>query len=178
MNRKCLVVVIILLFIGTVVIPVNGQTIGKSAPRIHFNSYVKIEYDQQYVNHTFIREIAYAIPVNIGYRADVPPVLLHSNSWLFQLLINWILFRSFIAPSAIINVTTENVPSWAVIYPSSPTIFLPIDNEWTIASFVVIVIIHSQAPSGPFPFTLNAETPALHRINGYFISTNITITVQ
>ncbi len=181
------------MFIGVVVAPsVNSSAVETNLarrtsvlnssivalPLINFRSWVIIEYDKEYANQTFIRDYTYAIPANISYKVDVPSWLLNSHFLFFKLLKNWFLFGSFITPNMIVNISTENVPTWAEVYPSTPNILLPPFNEWTIINFTVIVIIHDQAPSGPFVFSLSAEALALHRINGYYINVSIPIIVQ
>jgi hypothetical protein len=194
MKRKCLAVGIILLFIGVAIAPGINLSVGKTEhtrrthflnnssltlPFINFNSWVKIEYDAEYVNQTeFIPNNAYMIPAKISFKVDVPNWLLHSYVSLFQLLKNWFLFHSLVIPNMIVNVSTENVPSWAEIFPSTSNILVSPTNEWTMTPFTLVLILHNQAPPGPFVFTLNAEAPALHRINGYYTNISIAITVQ
>jgi hypothetical protein len=198
MKRKCLAVGIILLFIGVTVAPSINSSIVKTEhtrrsyvidnspvvfPFINYNSYVIITYNTAYVNQTeFIPNNAYMIPANISYKIDVPYWLLHSIFFsrvvLFQMLKNWFLFGSIITPNMVINLSIENVPTWADIYPFPQNILGDQTNEWTIIPFTVVLIIHNQAPPGPFSFTLTAEALAHHRINGFLTSITIPITVQ
>jgi hypothetical protein len=203
MKRKCLAVGIILLFIGVAIAPSINSNVAKafndsshlnggntdlatrihfydSSPGrflfIHFNSYIILAYDKDYVNETtFTPGHAYAIPVQIGYRVAVPNWLLHYH---FRALKNWFLFHSFIAPNMIINVSAGNVPTWADIYPASPNIYVDIQNEFIVTTTTLVVSFETQAPPGPFHFSLNATAPALHRINGFFTTMNIAIVVQ
>ena len=179
MKRKCLAIGIILLFLGVVVAPSINISVVKASRIITFPSCISIEYDEEFVNQTeFIPDNAYIIPVSIGYRVWVPVFFFNSHFFLFALLKNWILFHSLIVPVMTINISVENAPLWTDIYPVTSDILVDIGNEYFIAKTNVMVVIHNQAPPGPFTFSLHAESPQLHRIEGYSISRSITITVQ
>ena len=201
--RKCLVVGIILLFFGIAITPsinfivvkasndTDVVTEGKadrtqrtsllyhSPVAVVFFKYpscIIIEYDEDSVNQTkFTSDIAYSIPLSIGYRVWVPDWIFNSS---FHFLRNWYLFHSLIPPMMPINLSVENVPTWATIYLSSANIFVDIRNEFYIVPTDLIVRIHNQAPPGPFTVSLIAEAPTIHRINRYVYNRNITITVQ
>jgi hypothetical protein len=206
--RKCLAVGIILVFFGIAIAPSINFTAMKAsndndlmkegkanhAKRTHFfdhspkallffnypfftyPSSIIIVYDEEYVNQTaFTANMAYSIPVSIGYRVWVPDWIFNSS---FPFLKNWYLFHSLIPPMMVINLTVENVPTWADIYLASPNIIVEITNEFRIIPDDVIVGIHNQAPKGPFTFSLHAEAAEIHRIVRYVCSRDITITVQ
>ena len=143
---------------------------------VQYPSCIMIEYDKDSVNQTkFISDIAYSIPLSIGYRVWVPDWIFNSS---FHFLRNWYLFHSLIPPMMPITLSVENVPTWADIYLSSTTIIVEIGNDFHRVPTDLIVHIHNQAPPGPFTVSLIAEAPAIHRINEYVNSRNITITVQ
>jgi hypothetical protein len=148
-------------------------------PIITFPSSIILEYDEEYVNDTmFNPDNAYSIPVFIGYRVWVPDFFFNPCCYLVRLINNWILFHSLIAPLMTINLSVEDAPSWADVYPVSSNIFLEISNDYFIVTTHLVVVLHNQAPPGSFTFSLHAESPQLHRIQGYLISRQITITVQ
>jgi len=200
--RNCLVVGIILLFAGMVVAPnINFSVVkasydddfilegveytqkidsnecsSKGFPWFTFKTYLIIEYDEEYVNQTtFTPGCAYLIPISIGYRADVPDWILHSLPWPLNW---WYLYHSIIAPMMIINLSVENVPNWTHIYITSSSIIMNIDNEFNMGRTDVLVSIPYYAPLGSFTFSVIAEAPGVHRINGCSMSRNITLTVQ
>ena len=145
-------------------------------PFIRFNSYIILRYDEGYINETtFTPDFAYAIPIQIGYKAVVPHWLLHPP---FQALKNWFLYRSIIAPNMVINMSTESTQPWAKIYPAAPNILVDIQNEFVMINSTVVLTLNVTAPPGPFVFTVTAQSLAIHRINGYFITMNIPILVQ
>ena len=87
-----------------------------------------IEYDEGSVDQTkFILDIAYSIPLSIGYRVWVPAWIFNSS---FHFLSNWYLFHSLIPPMMPITLSVENVPTWADIYFSSVNIIVEIGNEF------------------------------------------------
>lgn len=149
-------------------------------PILTYPSAIIVEYDEEYVNQTeFIPDNAYHIPVHVGYRVWVPEWLLHSYFNLFRLLKHWYLFGSFVVFPMMINLSVENEPVWADIFPVPSNVFISvISNEFFMQNCSVLVGIRTQAPPGPFTFCLKAEAPQVHRIQGYTTSTNITITIQ
>ena len=199
--RKWLVVGIILLFIGIAIAPSISFTVVKASndnvfikeeaqhaqrissneyfperfPWFTFKTYLIIEYDEEYVNQTtFTPGDVYSIPISIGYRADVPDWLL-SLPWPLNW---WYLYHSIIAPMMIINLSAENVPNWTHIYLAPPSIITNINNEFSMARTDAILGIPYYAPLGPFTFSVIAEAPGIHRINGCSMSRNITLSVQ
>jgi hypothetical protein len=153
----------------------NANTTPPFNPIITYPSAISITFNLDSVNHPLVREVAYSINGTIGYKVDVPDWLLNSNFWLLK---NWYLFHSFVSPMMIINLSTENVPTWARIYFSSPNLLINIDNVYQNTTTDLIVSIHNEAPSGPFTFNATAKTPQIHRIQSYTCSISITLTVE
>ncbi len=149
-------------------------------PILTYPSTIIVEYDEEYVNQTeFIPDNAYHIPIHVGYRVWVPEWLLHSYFNLFRLLKNRYLFGAFVVFPMMINLSVENVPVWADIFPSPPNVYISIiDNEFFMQNCSILLGLYTQAPPGAFTFCLRAEAPQVHRIQGYTTFTNITITVQ
>jgi hypothetical protein len=144
-------------------------------PIITYPSAISITFNLESVNHPLVREVAYSIAGTIGYKVEVPDWLLNSNFWLLK---NWYLFHSSVSPGMIINLSTENVPTWARIYFSSPNIIVAISNEYQTIPINLIVFIHDEAPSGPFTFNATAKTPQIHRIQSSTCTVSITLTVE
>jgi hypothetical protein len=143
---------------------------------ITFNSDIILTYNGTYVNNeTFTPGRAYAIPIQIGYRAEVPYWLLHYH---FRPLKNWFLFHSFIAPNMVINMSAKNTQPWAEVYPVVSNILTDIQNEYVFIPSTVILDLGMEAPQGPFVFSVTALAPAVHRINGFVTTMNIAIVVQ
>ena len=203
---KCLAVGIILLFVGVTIAPTINQSVVKASqeddlaeeeelnringalfsdypsfrpPIITFPSSISLQYDEDYVNNTvFHPDNAYGIPVFVGYKVWVPDSFFNPCCFLFRLINNWILFHSVIAPMMNITLSVKDAPSWTDIYPVSSNIFLEISNDYSDVTTNLIVVIHNQAPPGSFTFSLHAQSPQLHRIQGYEINRSITLTVQ
>ena len=152
------------------------------SPIITFPSCISIEYDEEYVNQTeFIPDVASLIKFTIGYKVDVPRWLLssHSDGYLIALLKKWIVFGSHVVYPMMINISVKNVPNWAEIYVLTPTVYISkYSNEFVTTLCDVVVTIQDEAPSGPFTFIIHAQSPQVHRIQGYSYSRNITVTVQ
>ena len=153
----------------------NANTTPPFNPIITYPSAINITFNLESVNHPLVREVAYSIGGTIGYKVDVPDWLLNSNFWLLK---NWYLFHSSVSPMMIINLSTENVPTWARIYFPWPNSLVNIDNVYQNISTVLIVFIHNEAPSGPFTFNATAKTPQIHRIQSSMYNVSITLTVE
>jgi hypothetical protein len=145
-------------------------------PLITFNSDIILTYNETYVNNeTFTPCRAYSIPIQIGYRAEVPYWLLHYH---FRPLKNWFLFHSFIAPNMVINMSAKSTQSWAMVYPVVSNILTDIQNEYVFIQSTVIVDLGVEAPQGPFVFSVTAQTLTMHRINGFETTMTIPIMIQ
>jgi hypothetical protein len=198
--KKILALGVILLFIGVAVAPSINQSVVKAfddsglvndgkaylvkrtpfwSPFITYPSLISIEIDPESLNQTFIPDDAYLIRGFIGYKVVVPCWLLESNFNICRLLKTWYLFGSFVVYPIMIHMSAENVPTWADIVFLTPDIYIgDYSNEFVTSHFDVVVVIHNQAPPGPFIFSLYAEAPQVHRIQGVTCHVSIIITVQ
>jgi hypothetical protein len=177
MKQNRVVLGIIFLFIGMIIAPGINTSVVTASQLITFPSIISIEYDEDYVNSTvFTPGVIYCLPVSISYRIWVPMFFFYSSSFLGQLVKNWILFHALIAPSMTITLSVKDALNGIDVSPFPNNV----DNlnEYCTTQFVMIVDISHQAPPGLYTFSLYAESPQIHRIQGYETNRSITLTVQ
>jgi hypothetical protein len=179
MKQNRIVLGILFLFMGVIIAPGINTSAVTASQLITFPSIISMEYDEDYVNSTmFTPGVIYCIPVSIGYRVWVPMFFFYSSSFLGRLVKNWILFHALIAPFMTISLTVKDASNGIDVSPFPNNITVDIRNEYCTIQVFLIVDISHQTPPGSYTFSLYAESPQIHRIQGYETNRSITLTVQ
>jgi len=185
MKRKCLAVGIILLFIGTCIIPAIAKntvkplpTVNGTNPIITYPALISINIDPddlELLNHPLMPGDTIHIHLIVGYAAGIPDWLLHPP---FQIIKNLFLFGRLVNFPQKITLSVENVPSWADIYFVTPDIYIDISNTLHFTTADLIISLHDNAPSAPRSFSVTATAPQRHRVEERSFTTFLVFSVQ
>jgi hypothetical protein len=150
--KKCLAVGIILLFIGTCIIPSAAQDTNKpSLPTLNdffgLQSIINISWDANQTSEPLRIDFARAIPLNVTYNC------IKSNFGQF-ILFYYMLTRQSIN----ISLEVEDKPSWCHAYLSSSHLHFPITGTSTTYSIHLVIAVGIEAPAfEPFSVKIKAS---------------------
>jgi hypothetical protein len=150
--EQTLAVGIILLFVGTCIIPSTAQDTNKpSLPTLNsffgLHSKINVSWDANQTSEPLVIDYTRSIPINVTYNCI--------KGTFGQL----ILFYYFLTGQSInISLEVEDVPSWCTAYLSNSWLRFPItDTSTTRLTFLVITVDFSAPAFEPFPVKIKAS---------------------
>jgi hypothetical protein len=168
MIKKILFVIAIsfLLLIPTVFAqePMGDANGSRKKPWLKFDSELEISFNTSAVNNASFQPDGppVSIPLYIKYRVDIPNFLLRPP---FIFLKRWFVFGRLIFPTQKILLSIINPPEWAAIAITPSTPYIDVNNnEFSEATAVLQIALHSDAPAEGYTLEINAEAPRLGKI--------------
>jgi hypothetical protein len=182
---KWLAVGIILLFIGTIINPSTAQETKNSRqgstvthPFALYPAEISMYIDSDdlaLLNTPLMPEYGILVHFIIGYSALIPNWLLRPP---FKILKNIFLYGTpFYSPQNI-TLTTQDVPSWASIYFTTPNVYIEISNTPHYSEVTLVLSVYQEAPAMAHSISLTATTAPLGRIAGAEYNTTLNFSVQ